>query len=129
MLYLSAMVVLAWATVFSGAYIVYPGYRAIPPADFSDLSNYPQRLLMSSRNTSGWHSLGMEWKEHVAWLAPISITMVAYVFAKYGPALGKLVQIRHAILALGRVTAAAFVLLALGVLLTFPPFMDLLQGK
>lgn len=31
--------------------------------------------------------------------------------------------------ALGRVTAAAFVLLALGVLLTFPPFMDLLQGK
>jgi hypothetical protein len=31
--------------------------------------------------------------------------------------------------ALGRVTAVAFVLLALGVLLTFPPFMDLLQGK
>lgn len=31
--------------------------------------------------------------------------------------------------ALGRVTAAAFVLLALSVLLTFPPFMDLLQGK
>jgi len=31
--------------------------------------------------------------------------------------------------ALGRVTAAAFMLLAMSVLLTFPPFMDLLQGK
>nr|WP_253958983.1 hypothetical protein [Paraburkholderia fungorum] len=31
--------------------------------------------------------------------------------------------------ALGRVTTVAFLLLALAVLLTFPPFMDLLQGK
>ena len=31
--------------------------------------------------------------------------------------------------AIGKVNLAAFVLLALGVLLTFPPFMDLLQGK
>ncbi|AOJ06749.1 hypothetical protein [Burkholderia mayonis] len=31
--------------------------------------------------------------------------------------------------ALGRVTAIAFVLLTFGVLLTFPPFMDLLQRK
>ena len=31
--------------------------------------------------------------------------------------------------ALGRVTAIAFVLLAASLLLTFPPFMDLLQGK
>ncbi|RQP27721.1 hypothetical protein [Burkholderia ubonensis] len=31
--------------------------------------------------------------------------------------------------ALGRVIFASFVLLALSVLLTFPPFMDLLQGK
>ncbi|AHI68188.1 hypothetical protein BTL_4538 [Burkholderia thailandensis H0587] len=31
--------------------------------------------------------------------------------------------------ALGRVSTIAFVLLALGILLTFPPFMDLLQGK
>ena len=29
--YLVAMVVLAWLTVFSGAYIVYPWYRAVPP--------------------------------------------------------------------------------------------------
>ena len=90
MVYLVAMVVLAWAAVFSGAYIVYPWYRAVPPAGLADLSSYPKSLLMSSRDTSGWHSLGMEWKEHVAWLAPISITMVAYVFGKYGPALARL---------------------------------------
>jgi len=31
--------------------------------------------------------------------------------------------------AMAKVNVAAFVLLAVGVLLTFPPFMDLLQGK
>ena len=31
--------------------------------------------------------------------------------------------------ALGKVTTAAFALLIVGLLLTFPPFMDLLQGK
>jgi len=31
--------------------------------------------------------------------------------------------------ALGKVNAAAFMLLALGILLTFPPFADFLQGK
>jgi hypothetical protein len=31
--------------------------------------------------------------------------------------------------ALGKVNAAAFLLLALGILLTFPPFADFLQGK
>jgi len=99
MLYLSIMVVLAWATVISGAYLVYPWYRATPPAGLADLTGYPQRLLLSSPETSGWHSLGMEWKEHVAWLAPISMTMVAYIFGKYGTSLVKLPQIRHAVLA------------------------------
>ncbi len=31
--------------------------------------------------------------------------------------------------AMGKANAAAFVLLAVGLLLTFPPFMDVLQGK
>jgi hypothetical protein len=34
-----------------------------------------------------------------------------------------------ATVAMARVNVAAFVFLAVGVLLTFPPFMDLLQGK
>ena len=85
--YLIAMVVLAWLTVFSGAYIVYPWYRAVPPAGLTDLSDYPRRLLLSSGKTSEWHNVGMEWKEHVSWLAPIAMTMVAYVTLKYRRAL------------------------------------------
>src|SRR3954447_12309568 len=81
--YLVAMVLLAWLTVLSGAYIVYPWYRAVPPAGITDLSEYPRRLLLSSGKTSEWHNVGMEWKEHVSWLAPIAITMVAYVAIKY----------------------------------------------
>jgi hypothetical protein len=82
--YLVAMVVLAWTAVLTGAYVIYPWYRATLPPSTNDLALFPQRLLMSSRSTAGWHSLGMEWKEHIAWFAPISITMVAFVFFKYG---------------------------------------------
>jgi hypothetical protein len=96
--YLAAMVVLAWATVLTGTYTVYPWYRAVPPAGATDLANYPKFLLNTSPNTSAWHSLGMEWKEHVAWLAPIAMTMVAFVFAKYGPAINRHSQLRAAVL-------------------------------
>src|SRR5277367_2992167 len=82
--YFLTMVVLAWVAVLTGAYVVYPWYRAAPPPGTTDLSMFPQHLLMSSPTTIGWHSLGMEWKEHVAWFAPISMTMVAFVFIKYG---------------------------------------------
>src|SRR5580658_4379307 len=64
-LYLIIMVVLAWASVLSGAYVIYPWYRAVPPPGTTGLAMYPQRMLMSSAATIGWHSLGMEWKEHV----------------------------------------------------------------
>lgn len=81
--YLLAMTALAWMAVLTGSYIVYPWYRAVPPAGTVNLAGYPQRLLLSSPTTSGWHSIGMEWKEHVAWLVPISITMACAVFNKY----------------------------------------------
>lgn len=96
--YLITMVMLAWAAVLSGAYVVYPWYRALPPPGTTNLTAFPQKLLMSDKMTAGWHSLGMEWKEHVAWLAPMAMTMVSYVFAKYGPALTKQKQIRSAVL-------------------------------
>jgi hypothetical protein len=82
--YVLVMVVLAWASVLTGTYIIYPWYRAALPPGTTDLSMYPQRLLLSSPTTIGWHSLGMEWKEHVAWFAPISMTMVAFIVSKYG---------------------------------------------
>jgi hypothetical protein len=82
-LYFSVMAGLAWLAVFAGAYLVYPWYRARPPAKIADLSAYPQRLLMSNPATAGWHDIGMEWKEHLAWFAPICLTAVAYIFLKY----------------------------------------------
>ncbi|HEY5330060.1 MAG TPA: hypothetical protein VIJ79_09265 [Acidobacteriaceae bacterium] len=97
-IYLFAMVVLAWAAVFTGAYAIYPWYRAVAPAGTADLSGFPQLLLKSSPATIGWHSLGMEWKEHVAWVTPISITMAAFVFAKYGRDLKNHPQLRSAVL-------------------------------
>lgn len=86
-IYLVVMAALAWFAVLTGTYIIYPWYRAVPPAGTTDLTAFPQRLLMASASTSGWHSLGMEWKEHVAWLAPICITMAAGVVLQYGRAL------------------------------------------
>jgi hypothetical protein len=96
--YLIAMVVLAWVAVLTGAYIIYPWYRAPLPPGTTSLAMFPQRLLMSSPKTIGWHSFGMEWKEHVAWFAPISITMVAFVFMRYGHDLKHHRQLRAAVL-------------------------------
>jgi hypothetical protein len=97
-IYLLAMALLAWAAVLTGAYVIYPWYRATPPPGIVELSAFPQRLLMSNPATIGWHSLGMEWKEHVAWFAPISITMVAFVYIRYGRDLSNHRQLRAAVL-------------------------------
>jgi hypothetical protein len=97
-IYFIAMTVLAWLAVLSGAYVIYPWYRAVPPPGTIDLAGYPQRLLMSSPSTVGWHSIGMEWKEHVAWLAPISITMSSAVFVRYGRGIRNHSQLRNAVL-------------------------------
>ena len=97
-IYLTVMAVLAWLTVLSGAYIIYPWYRAVPPAGATTLAGFPQRLLMSSSSTIAWHSIGMEWKEHIAWLVPISITMAAAVFARHGRNLKVQPELRMAVL-------------------------------
>lgn len=117
--YLVAMVILAWLTVFSGAYVIYPWYRAVPPAGVTDLADFPRRLLLSSGKTSEWHNVGMEWKEHVAWLAPIAITMVAYVTMKYGRAI---VQHRNMRIAVLTFAVAAFV--ATGIAGAFGAFLN-----
>src|ERR1039458_1182126 len=96
--YLVAMAALAWLTVLTGAYIIYPWYRAAAPPGTANLAAFPQRLLMSSPTTIAWHSIGMEWKEHVAWLVPISITMAAAVFVRYGRNLRSQPQLRAAVL-------------------------------
>ncbi|MEO6817744.1 MAG: hypothetical protein ABI177_13690 [Edaphobacter sp.] len=98
-LYLIVMAGLGWLAVLSGAYVVYPWYRAALPAGVTNLAGYPQRLLMSSASTIEWHTLGMEWKEHVAWFAPIAMTMVAYVMVKYRGSLRHHAGVRRAMVA------------------------------
>jgi hypothetical protein len=97
-LYLWILALSAWAAVITGAYIVYPWYRAAPPEGTTDLTNYPRFFLLSNESTAGWHEFGMEWKEHVAFLAPIAATVVAYIVSYYGPVLAKKASERRAVM-------------------------------
>lgn len=92
------MAAVAWATVYTGTYIVYPWYRAKPPEGTTDLINFPRYLLLASESTAEWHKFGMEWKEHVAWLSPIAATVVAFAVTYYGPILAKKVGERRALM-------------------------------
>lgn len=91
------MAVIAWVTVISGSYIVYPWYRATPAAG-APLNQFPRSLILSDPATKGWHNFGMEWKEHVGWFAPILATAVAFVVAYYGPQLARESKLRKALL-------------------------------
>jgi hypothetical protein len=77
---------------------VYPWYRARPPEGTTDLIAFPRALLLASESTAKWHTFGMEWKEHVAWIAPMAATVVAYSVSYYGPILAKKTNERRAIL-------------------------------
>jgi len=92
-----SMAVIVWATVLSGTYIVYPWYRAKPGAGVTDLSGFPRSFLLANPNIAGWHNFGMEWKEHIAWLAPVAATIAAYLIAKYGAKLANEPKIRNAV--------------------------------
>ncbi len=96
-LYMWALAVSVWAAVLTGTYIVYPWYRATPP-EGADLETYPRALLLSREATAGWHEFGMEWKEHVAFLAPFAATVAAFVVSYYGPALAQKVGERRAVM-------------------------------
>jgi len=88
-IYLWVLTAFVWAAVLTGTYIVYPWYRATPPPDVYDLSAFPRYFLLSSTVTEGWHEFGMEWKEHVAFLAPIAATVTAYSASYFGPQLAR----------------------------------------
>ena len=93
------MAVMAWLTVINGTYMVYPWYRVKPPAG-ADLTHFPRSYLLASPDLAAWHTFGMEWKEHVAWLSPILATAVAYVVVRYGSKLANQEKIRHALMVL-----------------------------
>jgi len=93
------MAIVAWLTVITGTYIVYPWYRS-PAPEGADLTAFPRNLLLSDPLTSGWHTFGMEWKEHIAWFAPILATVVAYLVWKYGAALARNDKLRKMVIVL-----------------------------
>ena len=86
-----AMAIIAWLTVASGTFIVYPWYRSQDPSS-------PRSTLLANPATAEWHRFGMEWKEHVGWLAPIAATVVAFVVSYYGPALAEKPGVRRSIM-------------------------------
>jgi len=104
--YLIGLATLAWLAVLAGAYIIYPWYRAVPPSGVANFAEYPKHLLTASPTTSGWHDIGMEWKEHCAWFAPLALTAVAALVIRYGGRLGEFRGLRNAAVAL---LALAFV--------------------
>ena len=71
-----AMAALVWVTVISGTWIVYPWYR-------EDTEDSPRSELLANPDTEEWHTFGMEWKEHVAWLAPMFATAAAFIVLYY----------------------------------------------
>jgi hypothetical protein len=102
----SVMAILAWLTSISGSYIVYPWYRKAPPPG-ADLTLYPQAFLKAYLHLQQWHFFGMEWKEHIAWLAPIAATSVAYIIWRYGALLASDARLRRAVIAMYSTAFAA----------------------
>jgi len=100
------MAIAAWGTVITGTYIVYPWYRAAPPKG-ADLTAFPRSFLLANPSLAEWHNFGMEWKEHVGWLAPIAATVVAFAVTYYGPTLAKKVGERRALMVFFIISFAA----------------------
>lgn len=78
-----AAAVLLWLSVIGGTYIVFPLYRATPPAGTTSLAAYPRALLLSRPETSWLHAFGMEIKEHLPWMAAMLTTAAAFVVTRY----------------------------------------------
>lgn len=89
----TTMAVVAWLTVITGTWVVYPWYRA--PGKGSARSQ-----LLANPSTADWHEFGMEWKEHLAWLSPILATAVAFIVVYYGKTLINHPRVRRTTMAL-----------------------------
>ena len=92
------MAIAAWGTVLTGTFIVYPWQRAAAPKGVADLTAFPRSFLLANPNLAEWHTFGMEWKEHVAWFAPILATVVAFVVLRYGKRLAEMPFLRKTLM-------------------------------
>ena len=72
-----------WLAVLVGTYIIFPPYRATPPAGVTDFTQFPRALVLASPNTAWLHAFAMESKEHMPWIASMLATAVAFVAVRY----------------------------------------------
>jgi len=91
---------LLWLTVIVGTYIVFPPYRATPPAGVTDLSEFPRALVLASPSTAWLHAFAMESKEHMPWIASMLATAVAFVAVRYRSRLLQSPSLRNMAMAL-----------------------------
>jgi len=92
---------LAWATVITGTWIVYPWYREkLAGDDYAGCQDLalpngetcsPRDFLLSnvSGDTEDWHTFAFEWKEHIAWFAPMFATVAMFMTLYYKRDLAK----------------------------------------
>lgn len=107
-----AMAVAAWGTVITGTWIVYPWYR-------EEIPESAKSKLIANPDTADWHEFGMEWKEHIAWIAPILATAVAFMVVYYGTNLIRHDRVRKTAMTLYTLAfAAAVVAGAFGAFIT-----------
>ena len=106
------MALVAWGTVVTGTWIVYPWYRE----NLSEVGDEryagceglqapsttcsPRDFLLSgvSGDTESWHTFAFEWKEHVAWFAPMLATAAAFLVVYYGSALAQSLFLRRLVI-------------------------------
>jgi hypothetical protein len=109
---MTTMAVVAWLTVITGTWIVYPWYREEDPES-------ARSQLLADPDTADWHEFAMEWKEHIAWIAPMLATVAAFIVLYYRSDLARNAVARR--LAIGLFIAAfaiAAIAGALGALIT-----------
>jgi hypothetical protein len=73
---MTTMATVAWLTVITGTWIVYPWYR-------EDIPESPRSQLLADPNLADWHEFAMEWKEHIAWISPLLATVAAFIVLYY----------------------------------------------
>ncbi len=70
------MSTIGWCTVILGSCVIYVWYRDLDPMS-------PRMRLLANPEKVFWHKYGMEWKEHLAWMAPMLTTTVAFLVSRY----------------------------------------------
>jgi hypothetical protein len=105
---------LLWLTVIVGTYLVFPPYRATPPAGIVDLAQYPRALILSRPDTAWLHAFAMESKEHMPWIASMLATAAAFVAIRHRATVLNDVSLRATVT---RLLSVCFVAVAFAALL------------